>query len=333
MDEKVIESFIAYCDDMTIAEEGFKEVKEIYAKADKYIDDIKEKLENENFLQKRIALYTEMKGVVAKLKGELENEKATSMRDLPSTLKGGLVGTLIGAVTAGTLIAGKKQIKTENKLQIGTVGGIASIAAAIQGLKDARQKKIDTKKEYIDFLNKVISSCDQEIKFCKIGLSRGYKTLDKYKRGLSGKNVTDSKNSRKIMEKILSGIKPVGNPPKYDAAISQMVNETISFLKRYSTSKEFKEKYKDYLYMIDIEEEGYGSAFSIQITEFQDGVDYDREDDISEPNTDWYRELLYMGKEYIKIRFKPWKGKIWSDVNTGDGDEGNIYVENCHQDY
>ena len=41
---------------------------------------------------------------------------------------------------------------------------------------------------------------------------------------------------------------------------------------------------------------------------------------------EWYHILLDVGERFIRKRFAPWHGKVWNSIDTGDGDEGAIYV-------
>ena len=122
-------------------------------------------------------------------------------------------------------------------------------------------------------------------------------------------------------------------------------DEGIDFLKKYISKAEFKSKYKDKLYMISIEATDYGDPYSIQITEYQDGVDWDKltewekhnpkitnESDADYwkrnpyTNKDWYNELIDECISYLQSKYSKEMIERGISLSSGDGDEGNIYI-------
>lgn len=104
--------------------------------------------------------------------------------------------------------------------------------------------------------------------------------------------------------------------------LKKMQTDCIQYLKKYSNSSQFKNKYKKYMYMVDIIPEEYGDPYSIQITDYQNGIDPDS-DDI---NNKWYTELLHAGEKYLKDKYKKEISKYAIIIDTGEGDECNIYI-------
>lgn len=129
----------------------------------------------------------------------------------------------------------------------------------------------------------------------------------------------------------------------FDKLLKDIQMSIISYLKKYSTSPEFKKKYKDYLYMIKIVPEMYGDPYSVQICEEQDGIDWDKvyKWEKDNPGHDaewygkncpyyengWYDELLRVGKRYADDNYADVFKKYGIHIGTGDGDECNIYIE------
>lgn len=105
--------------------------------------------------------------------------------------------------------------------------------------------------------------------------------------------------------------------------LKKMQTDCVQYLKKYSNSAQFKNKYKKYMYMVDITPEEYGDPYSIQISDYQSGIDYESGDD----NNDWYNELLDAGEKYLKNKYKKEISKYRIRIHTGDGDECNIYLE------
>ena len=128
----------------------------------------------------------------------------------------------------------------------------------------------------------------------------------------------------------------------------KMQDNLYLYLKKYVQNKELKEKYKDYLYLIKIEKLPCTSYDAIvQITELQDGIDTEKYDewekeheeelkDIDEDKAyrlnpwsknKWYHELLDTGIQYLETEYKDDIEKYDFDINSGDGDEGQIVID------
>jgi len=119
----------------------------------------------------------------------------------------------------------------------------------------------------------------------------------------------------------------------------------IDFLKKYTSTKQFREKYSDFLYLISIKPTNYGDVCSIEISKTQDGIDwnkvdkweklhedeFDNDDDLDKANpyydNKWYTELLRVGSAAIKSKYKDEIKKYGLTIHTGDGDECQIYID------
>ena len=162
---------------------------------------------------------------------------------------------------------------------------------------------------------------------------RYIRKLESLKEGLQGNNTNNQvdasfESERKSMAK-------------------RMQNDLFMYLKKYVSEKEFKDKYKDFLHLINIKKDNL-SYFntSVEITEWQDGIDSDallqwekeHEDEIKglddetvwkmNPHTKnkWYDELLSEGCRYLETKYKDEMKKYRIGVDYGDGDEGHIYI-------
>ena len=139
----------------------------------------------------------------------------------------------------------------------------------------------------------------------------------------------------------------VRDEAKRESMAKAMQADLFTYLKKYITQKDFKDKYKDFLYLINIKKDGY-SEFNttIEITRQQDGIDWNKvekwqkehkketagltDEEIDKMNpyykNDWYTELLDVGSRYLKSKYKKEMRKCRIGVTTGDGDEGHIYI-------
>lgn len=117
----------------------------------------------------------------------------------------------------------------------------------------------------------------------------------------------------------------------------------ITALKKYVSSKEFKDKYKDNLTpdSINIKKADVNSGFEVQISDLQNGTDWDAIEKWEKENPDknykqcpicdidWYNTLLAYGEELAieaANKFDP-DDKFEFDIDTGDGDEATIYID------
>lgn len=325
MNTSTLESFISYCDTMMIAEESQKGLTALYEKVTDELKKVTEMIKKEDLLSKRISIYTKSISILTKLKSEVQNEKAITIRELPGILLSTIPSAIIGMLT----VAGAKNYKREGKLHDARTTAVAGTALTGLGLFAVSGKCCDNLKEkkvsYLRAIDKAIDESKNIIQSYKVAISKGYKTIDQY--DAMNSPFTDNKSSRERVTKTLSLIKPAGEQPENEKdAIKQMQNESVAFLKKYASSKEFKASYKPYLHMIDIYVSDYGDLFSITITDYQDGYDDDIEDPIIRENNNWYNELLTVGEGFIKHRFGKWELLKKHPVNIGDGDEGTIYV-------
>ena len=115
-----------------------------------------------------------------------------------------------------------------------------------------------------------------------------------------------------VTEGLLKNIKYKNNPQvknirelgigELDKLMKSMQTDCINHLKKYSTSTDFKKKYKDWLYIINIRPEKYGNPYSIEICRDQDGIDSDAVYRWENENKDKYPENTDLDKlnPYLK---------------------------------
>lgn len=170
-------------------------------------------------------------------------------------------------------------------------------------------------------IKKEIESIANKINLYEYAIKKGANTINDISSNDGIVSSIEEIDNVMKLRQTLNQIKPVNiKLNSKEEYVEFMISDTINFLKKYIASSEFKKRYKEYLYMINIQETDYGDLFSITITDFQNGMNKNDDD-----NT-WYHELLDIGKEYISKRFEQFRGKVWHDIDTGDGDEGTIYV-------
>lgn len=136
---------------------------------------------------------------------------------------------------------------------------------------------------------------------------------------------------------------------KRDQVGNELQKRLIKFLKDYVKKEKFDEKYKDsacsYLVACTIKPDDEISMFGVEISDCQNGwgdeidpawlrkhKDYKVKEDWSKDpvyNNDWYYELLDVGSKEAENIFKsiPGSEDMILDVDTGDGDEGLIYID------
>lgn len=160
------------------------------------------------------------------------------------------------------------------------------------------------------------------------------KKIKKYKKDLDTLSKSNNKEVKTISPEDKAKMNKIGD---------QIQKYVIANLKKYASTKEFKNKYKDHIteFSINIGEDNAGSAYGVKISDFQDGIDLNYIDkwekknpnkDINECpilNSDWYWDLLNKGKELAKKANKIYNknNEYHLGVDTGDGDEATIYID------
>lgn len=127
---------------------------------------------------------------------------------------------------------------------------------------------------------------------------------------------------------------------KLEAFGDSIGKKVAAHLKDYATKKNFKSVYKNTAF--DINDIKYCpiNGYDVQVSDLQDGIDYDRipaweeqnpgKDWQKEPqfNNDWYHELLTEGRDYAESLLEKDCPDIYAyDIGTGDGDEGLVYID------
>ena len=109
-------------------------------------------------------------------------------------------------------------------------------------------------------------------------------------------------------------------------------------LKKFTSSPSFKAKHKDYLGACEITKSEY-SKYGVQISDWQYGIDEDAidnwsknhpgqevTDEIYSKASQWYYETLDEGLKFLKETFSNEIKFFGFSINTGDGDEANLYI-------
>lgn len=340
MNEYAIESFISFCDDMTIVEESARTINKLYKNLLKDIERVNTEIKNEDDISKIIVLFKKKKELTVRVKSQISKESESGIDDIGLYLKNLILPAVFAILT--TMVATDKKnmmglSKGDKILALGTFSTITALTG-IGSASDIKKIKM-TKSNIIKLLDESIDKIDEAINVYKYALQSGFYKRSEISDNASNSSMSVIKNSidneirkvnqsvkRKQMMTLISkwNIKPVtqkGNNKNND--IDFMGEDIIKFMKKYIASSEFKKKYAKYLYMIDIKLTDYSDPFSITFTDYQSGFDYDNDDD----NNDWYYEFMDICEMYIKYRFENWKGYIWNSISTGDGDEGTLYVE------
>lgn len=173
------------------------------------------------------------------------------------------------------------------------------------------------KGDYLRALDNAIKESDEIIRSYKCCIEDGITTISEYDRYHKMLKEDNTEGEERI-KKALFAIKPF-NGSLTDADVEIVQREAVAFLKKYVSSKEFKVVYKPYLHMIDIRVTDYAESFSITFTDYQCGYDDDIKDPFIRDNTSWYYEAMEAGERFFKHRFG-------ITVDTGDGDEGTLYI-------
>ena len=151
----------------------------------------------------------------------------------------------------------------------------------------------------------------------------------------------NSKSKRKDSEA------DIKNTPAYKEANKKLEifgdsigKKVAAHLKDYATKNNFKSVYKNTAF--DINDIKYCpiTGYDVQVSDLQDGIDYDRIPDWEEQNpgkdwqkepqfnNDWYHELLAEGRDYAESLLEKNCPDIYAyDIGTGDGDEGLVYID------
>ena len=328
------EAFLNMCDDLYIVEEGFKSIDRKYSQITNKIDTTKKNIEASKDLNQRITLYKELKSEVLEIQKSLSNDKSIQLKDIGFIIK----QVIMPAILSGVFIGGGSMIKKEDpkssKLAIGA-GAIIGGLGALIGVDDYKQKINRMKDKYNKAINESIKEIDKIIQVYNEMISKGIKDIDQFNK--YNEKAKEWKKNQEIavkklkeeLHKFLSSIKPVNSDPNKNS-INQMKTESISFLKKVIAMPLFKAAFKDYMHLIHLEITNYASdsLFEVSITEYQSGWGDSPNNDPyhDEYYNEWYYILLDVGEKFIRKRFAPWEDKVWHSIDTGDGDEGAIYV-------
>ena len=324
------EAFLNMCDELYIAEEGFTSLNKSFSQITEKIETTKKEISSCKDLKKRLELCKVLKNEVIEMKNALNKDKSIQLKDIGFILK----KTVLPAILACVFIGGGAMLKNEDpcnsKLAIGS-GAVIGGLGAVFGADDYKQQINKDKKDYIKAIDEMVKKIDDSIRLYENALNAGIETIDQFK------SYDKYKKTQKeaiykingIIDKMIKSIKPVDTESNSNSD-KQMEKEAITFLKKVIAIPLFKTAFKDYLYLINFKICYYASEslFEVSITDYQSGIDPDNHKPGHDSHyNEWYYILLSAGEEFIHKRFKPWQGKIWSDTNTGDGDEGAIYVE------
>ena len=151
----------------------------------------------------------------------------------------------------------------------------------------------------------------------------------------------NSKSKRKDSEADIKNTPAYKEANKKLEAFGDSIGKKVAaHLKDYATKKNFKSVYKNTSF--DINDIKYCpiNGYDVQVSDLQDGIDYDRipaweeqnpgKDWQKEPqfNNDWYHELLTEGRDYAESLLEKDCPDIYAyDIGTGDGDEGLVYID------
>ena len=127
---------------------------------------------------------------------------------------------------------------------------------------------------------------------------------------------------------------------KLDAFGDSIAEKVVAHLKEYATKNNFKSVYNNTAFNINDIKYCPINGYDVQISNLQDGIDYNQvssweqknpeKDWQKEPqfNNEWYHELLTEGEEFAKSLLQKDCPDIYDYyVNTGDGDEGLVYID------
>ena len=139
----------------------------------------------------------------------------------------------------------------------------------------------------------------------------------------------------------------IKNTPAYKDAIKKLdtfgdsiAEKVVAHLKEYAMKNNFKSVYNNTAFNINDIKYCPINGYDVQVSDLQDGIDYNQvssweqknpeKDWQKEPqfNNDWYDELLTEGEEFAKSLLQKDCPDIYDYyVNTGDGDEGLVYID------
>lgn len=139
----------------------------------------------------------------------------------------------------------------------------------------------------------------------------------------------------------------IKNTPAYKDAIKKLdtfgdsiAEKVVVHLKEYAMKNNFKSVYNNTAFNINDIKYCPINGYDVQVSNLQDGIDYNQvssweqknpeKDWQKEPqfNNDWYHELLTEGEEFAKSLLQKDCPDIYDYyVNTGDGDEGLVYID------
>lgn len=126
-----------------------------------------------------------------------------------------------------------------------------------------------------------------------------------------------------------------------DAVGKKIQNALYDYLKKLANSQElseYKPQMKKALKIVKSEYSNYG----IQITDYQDGLPYNDIDKYQKEHPEikdykdlpkelidnsWYYTMLDKGEKFVRDKFKYELSFYGFEIGTGDGDEGNIYID------
>ena len=327
-----IESFINYCDSMIIANESATGINKKYERFQKEMEKIKEEIKNEKDIDKIISLLNKEKSLVQQTKSAIMSEKEIGFKDSLKVLKSVLAPLVFGTIAIAASKS-KELNKNDKRDAVVGFGGMALFSGLLTKFDIDKIK--ETKQEVVRALDTTITNINSLVDQFNYAKKQGAKAVSELdvdfdNAKVNKKRVEISTWSR--LSKTIDPVKDLGNDIEDSSDLSkaeiakyakQMQTETIAFLKRYVNDSEFKSTFKKYLHMIRIHATDYAELFSVTITDYQDGIDYDTDD----MNNDWYDELLSVGENFIEKRFYPWKDIVWFSIGNGDGDEGTIYVD------
>lgn len=127
---------------------------------------------------------------------------------------------------------------------------------------------------------------------------------------------------------------------KLDAFGDSIAEKVVAHLKEYATKNNFKSVYNNTAFSINDIKYCPINGYDVQVSDLQDGIDYNQvssweqknpeKDWQKEPqfNNEWYHELLTEGEEFAKSLLQKDCPDIYDYyVNTGDGDEGLVYID------
>lgn len=127
---------------------------------------------------------------------------------------------------------------------------------------------------------------------------------------------------------------------KLEAFGDSIGKKVAAHLKDHAMKNNFKSVYKNTDFDISAIKYCPINGYDVQVSNYQDGIDYDRvsvwedqnpgKDWEKEPqfNNDWYHELLTEGRDYAESLLEKDCPDIYAyDIGTGDGDEGLVYID------